>query len=470
MDMSKGPGLSVDPFTLLDGVKLGYQSPTPLPDILDPAALEGYSAVCALLLRLRCASQALQEVHQLPVFGFGGRGAQRTPLAALQRKVDLLRAELGHFLSCLEHYVRVDILEKESIVLERQIASLVTEALEGQLTLGRDEEPLRTVDILQRVRQMHREHLRQILQACLLVPDLSTVLADLHQLLAMAVRLKDILQQMLQQLQTFESARQRPSVESAAVEQALDAAQASADLAAAEGFEPENQVAAAANAAADAAGSLNLPMGAQVAVAAVAAARIAVELQMSQDDAADAAASCSERVTQAMGQNADVQAQAADAAAIIAGYLVASHVGEGPIAAGLEAGRAMRAAGSTAREQLLAAGDAAMHAASAANVPTELQLVAAATAIGRTAAVGRIRSSRVEYCKLITELAEQASTMPGHGTDEATLVTAAEAAAVQDPNMSIEEESQDRRSSKVLDKAESLRTWNLACHRKGGGE
>ena len=161
-------------------------------------------------------------------------------------------------------------------------------------------------------------------------------------------------------------------------------------------------------------------MGAQVAVAAVAAARIAVELQMSQDDAADAAASCSERVTQAMGQNADVQAQAADAAAIIAGYLVASHVGEGPIAAGLEAGRAMRAAGSTAREQLLAAGDAAMHAASAANVPTELQLVAAATAIGRTAAVGRIRSSRVEYCKLITELAEQASTMPGHGTDEAT--------------------------------------------------
>ncbi|CAE7915505.1 unnamed protein product [Symbiodinium necroappetens] len=95
MDLSKGPGLSTDPFALLGQLKLDYQSPAPLPDILDTTALEGYSAVWALLLRLRCGSQALQEVHQLPLFGFGGRGVQRTPLAALQRKVDLLRAELG---------------------------------------------------------------------------------------------------------------------------------------------------------------------------------------------------------------------------------------------------------------------------------------------------------------------------------------------------------------------------------------
>ncbi|CAE7255869.1 rplI [Symbiodinium sp. CCMP2592] len=42
---------------------------------------------------------------------------------------------------------------------------------------------------------MHRQHLRQVLQACLLISDLSAVLEDLHQLLAMGVRLKDVLEQ-----------------------------------------------------------------------------------------------------------------------------------------------------------------------------------------------------------------------------------------------------------------------------------
>ncbi|CAE7669572.1 unnamed protein product [Symbiodinium sp. CCMP2456] len=432
MDLLKGPGLSADPFALLGQLKLDYQSPAPLPDILDTTALEGYSAVWALLLRLRCGSQALQEVHQLPLFGFGGRGVQRTPLAALQRKVDLLRAELGHFLSCLEHYVHVDVLQKESIILERQIRSLVSEALEGRLASGaRSEEPPRAVDVLQRVQQMHRQHLRQVLQACLLIPDLSTVLEDLHQLLAMGVRLKDVLEQTLQQLQALESARRRPA-EVSAVEQALDAAQASADLAASEGLEPDGQVAAAASAAADAAAALNVPIGAQLSIAAVAAAKIAIDLAISQDDAADAAASCTESITQSMGQDADTRAQAADTTAIITGYLVASHAGEGPIAAGLEAGKAMRAAGSTPQEQLSAAADAALHAASAANLPKELQLVAATAAIGRTAAVGRIRTSKDEFRKLILHLAAQlAVALPSYGVDEATLATTAEAAAVQ---------------------------------------
>lgn len=297
---------------------------------------------------------------------------------------------------------------------------------------------------------MHRQHLRQVLQACLLIPDLSTVLEDLHQLLAMGVRLKDVLEQTLQHLQALESARHRPA-EVSAVEQALDAAQASADLAAAEGLEPDGQVAAAASAAADAAAALNVPIGAQLSIAAVAAAKIAIDLGISQDDAADAAASCTESITQSMGQDADTRAQAADTTAIITGYLVASHAGEGPIAAGLEAGKAMRAAGSTPQEQLSAAADAALHAASTANLPKELQLVAATAAIGRTAAVGRIRTSKDEFRKLILHLAAQlAVALPSYGVDEATLATTAEAAAVQDLSDSIQPEIENEESQEML--------------------
>ena len=177
---------------------------------------------------------------------------------------------------------------------------------------------------------------------------------------------------------------------------------------------------AAASAAADAAAALNVPIGAQLSIAAVAAAKIAIDLAISQDDAADAAASCTERITQSMGQDADTRAQAADTTAIITGYLVASHAGEGPIAAGLEAGKAMRAAGSLPQEQLSAAADAALHAASAANLPKELQLVAATASIGRAAAVGRIRTSKDEFRKLILCLAAQlAIVLPSYGVDEA---------------------------------------------------
>ena len=218
---------------------------------------------------------------------------------------------------------------------------------------------------------------------------------------------------------------------------------AAEDLAAAEGLEPDGQVAAgclmrmmhdadfvfsssaskaAASAAADAAAALNVPIGAQLSIAAVAAAKIAIDLGISQDDAADAAASFTESITQSMGQDADTRAQAADTTAIITGYLVASHAGEGPIAAGLEAGKAMRAAGSTPQEQLSAAADAALHAASTANLPKELQLVAATAAIGRTAAVGRIRTSKDEFRKLILHLAAQlAVALPSYGVDEACL-------------------------------------------------
>ena len=150
-----------------------------------------------------------------------------------------------------------------------------------------------------------------------------------------------------------------------------------------------------------------MSIGAQLSISAVAAARIAAERGISQDDAADIAASCTERITKSMGQDAEAQAQAADSAAIITGYLVACYAGGGPIAAGLEAARAMRAAGSIPREQLSAAADAATHGAVAANIPAELQLVAAAAAVGRATAVGHISAPQRVRIQLVRELAAQ---------------------------------------------------------------
>ncbi|CAE8627446.1 unnamed protein product [Polarella glacialis] len=213
----------------LDRLRLLYSVPPPLDRVLDAKAMQGYSAILALLLRVRYAQTALMEVHELPIFGFGSNGRltgarQVESLAPLARRCDLLRAELGHFLGCVESYIRRDVLQKESQALQKRLRLLAAEAGEG-LTPGSlkfnanlrlqssspspEESGIDFHDTLERARQLHGEHLSRILQACLLAPELSSVLSDLERLLRVAVQLRDVLEKLLRKLPGFVAAQKQ---------------------------------------------------------------------------------------------------------------------------------------------------------------------------------------------------------------------------------------------------------------------
>jgi hypothetical protein len=96
-----------------------------------------YSSVMALLLRVQYAQSVLLELHVLPIFGFFDRGRRSWSLSSnrsrLQMPVrlmhfshtcDLLRAEISHFLGCLERYLRIDVIQESTLVLERRLHRL----------------------------------------------------------------------------------------------------------------------------------------------------------------------------------------------------------------------------------------------------------------------------------------------------------------------------------------------------------
>jgi len=150
--------------------------------------------------------------HTLPLFGILSRMRRRWPCAAvhsrdcdrvpmpsagllaLSHACDLLRAEMTHFLVCLERYFRSNVIQEATRALEVNLSQLA-EHLSSEESL-----PSTNFDVLEQARQLHAENLHLLTRDCLLAPGLRSVLSDAEHLLGLAAELHDTLEELVQQL------------------------------------------------------------------------------------------------------------------------------------------------------------------------------------------------------------------------------------------------------------------------------
>lgn len=200
-------------------IQIRYAAPPPFDRIIDASALTAYTSVLALLLRLRHAQSTLLSLHSLPLFGISSRLRRLWPTVGACRRVgkeerempspglfplahmsDLLRAEMTHFLGCVERYLRTHAIHEASSALERSLLQLTER-------LGADDSSLSMdFDVLEQARQLHAEYLQRLTQDCLLAPSLRSVLDQAEQLIGLAAELHSALEGLVQHLRQKDTA------------------------------------------------------------------------------------------------------------------------------------------------------------------------------------------------------------------------------------------------------------------------
>lgn len=193
-------------------VQIRYDAPPPLHHVLSPGSVRIYSAVMALLLRVKHAQAKLLQVHSLPLFGVYDAVRRAWPskrrsssvsvpdrLMSFAHSCDLTRAGLSHFLGSLERYFRVDVLNERTRILEQQLRTLAdlpdTRAAWKQPSRhGAVVQSSRSpADVVECAVQLHDEFLLHVCQGCFLAPELSSVLADLEHLIDLALEMCEAL-------------------------------------------------------------------------------------------------------------------------------------------------------------------------------------------------------------------------------------------------------------------------------------
>merc|ERR1712046_404874 len=106
----------------------------------------------------------------------------------LTHTCDLLKAEMMHFLGCLERYFRTNAIQGAANTFERSLAKLAERLREESSSSSLD------FDVLEQAHQLHIQHLQRLAQDCLLAPGLSSVLNDLKDLIDMAAELHSVIE------------------------------------------------------------------------------------------------------------------------------------------------------------------------------------------------------------------------------------------------------------------------------------